>query len=164
HLLPVMAKVVERIMLQRLENELVLEDTQYGSRKKRSCQDAVCQIKEFMKYNEGKKQLLLSMDVEGGFDNIDIDLLCDFLVARDVSRENCQWIRRWTQCRSIRFRFNGRISTTYSTNRGVPQGSPLSPFLFVAYVADIFKLRFRCIPGLSILVSSYVDDGTIMVA
>src|SRR5207302_8154978 len=70
HLLPVMAKVAERVMLGRIEKELRLEGTQYGSRKRRSCQDAVGQIAEFLEHNKGMKRMLLSMDIEGGFDKI----------------------------------------------------------------------------------------------
>jgi len=40
HLLPTMAKVIDRIILRRMEKDLVSGDTQYGSRKGRSCHDS----------------------------------------------------------------------------------------------------------------------------
>jgi len=107
---------------------------------------------------------MLSMDVEGGFDNIDIDLLCDFLAARECPDNLIQWVRRWAGNRIVRFRFNGRISKPYFVNRGIPQGSPLSHFLFRVYVADIFESRLRYSPSVRTVVSSYVDDGVILVA
>jgi len=118
----------------------------------------------FLRHNEGFKCAMLSMDVEGGFDNIDIDLLCDFLTARECPANLIHWVRRWAGNRVVRFRFNGQISKPYFVNCGIPQGSPLSPILFGAYVADIFEPRLGYSPSVRTVVSSYVDDGVILVA
>jgi len=48
HLLPVMAKGVERIILGMMTKYVELEDTQYGSRKNRSTHDAFKQMLEFI--------------------------------------------------------------------------------------------------------------------
>jgi len=119
---------------------------------------------EFLRYNESFKCAMRSMDVEGGFDNIDIDLLCDFLTAQECSTNLIHWVRRWSGNRVDRFRFNGRVSKPYLVNCGIPQGSLLSPFLFGAYVADIFEPRLQYSPSVRTVVSSYVDDGVILVA
>jgi len=49
-------------------------------------------------------------------------------------------------------------------NKGVPQRSPLSPFLFGVYVADMFNPRFKTRIDLCQMVTSYVDDGVIPVS
>ena len=56
------------------------------------------------------------------------------------------------------------MSKEYNLNKGVPQGSPLSPFLFSVYVADMFKWRLCRKRDLRRMVSSCVDDGVILVA
>jgi len=132
HLLPTIAKMVERIVLLRIAEHVVLGQTQFGSRRKRGVHDAMSVVFEFLRHNEGFKCGMLSMDVEGGFDNIDIDLLCDFLAAQECPANLIHWVRRWAGNRVVRFRFNGRISKPYFINCGIPQGSPLSPFLFAA--------------------------------
>jgi len=164
HLLPTIAKVVDRILLLRIAEHVVLGQTQFGSRRKRDVYDAMSVVFEFLRHNEGFKCAMLSMDVEGGFDNIEIDLLCDFLAARKCPTNLIHWVRRWAGDRVVRFRFNGRISKPYFVNCGIPQGSPLSPFLFGVYVADIFGPRLRYSPSVRTLVSSYVDDRVILVA
>jgi len=164
HLLPVLAKVVERMVLLEVARHVELEDTQFGSRRKRGTHDACAVIYEFLKHHEGYCTALLSMDVEGGFDRVDIDLLADFLTARGCPSGLVGWIRHWASQRSIRLRFNGRLSRVYHLSRGIPQGSPLSPFLFGAYLADIFRPRLRYSPSVRSIGVSYVDDGVIAVA
>jgi len=109
-------------------------------------------------------RMIISMDVEGGFDKLDRGLLRDFLAARGCPPGLNSWIGRWCCSRTVRFRFNGRVSRDYGIERGVPQGSPLSPFLFGAYVADVLAPRIRYGPSVRTIVSSYVDDGVIAVA
>lgn len=164
HLLPTAAKVAERIILEKIASQVDLEETQFGSRKNRSTSDAMKQIMEFVEYSKGMKIGILSMDVEGGFDRVDIDKLCDIMMMRGCPENLTRWTRRWAMNRSVRFRFNNRISKVYHLNKGVPQGSPLSPFLFGIYVADIFRPRFETRPKLRCMISSYVDDGAVVVA
>jgi len=164
HLLPVLAKVVERIILDKMTKCVDLEETQYGSKRKRSTHNAFKQIAEFVEYNKNMNVGIMTMDMEGGFNNVDIDTLSDILVYRGCDRELIDWSRRWASRRSFRLRFNRRTSKDYYTNKGVPQGSPLSPFLFGVYVADIFKPRFLTRIMVRRMVSSYVDDGAIAAA
>ena len=109
HLLPTISKVGERIVLLRIVQHARLGPTQFGSRRKRGVHDAMAVIFEFLKHNKGFQCAMMSMDVEGGFDNIDLDLLSDFMTARDCPPSLILWVRRWASCRSVRFRFNGRI-------------------------------------------------------
>ena len=143
HLLPVLGKVVDRMVLLGITDHVDLEDTQFGSRRRRGTHDALAVIMEFLKEHRGWHTALLSMDVEGGFDKIRLDMLADLLVARGCPNTYVSWIRHWASQRQVRFRFNERISKSYCLSKGIPQGSPLSPFLFGVYVADIFRPRLR---------------------
>ena len=104
------------------------------------------------------------MDVEGSFDNIDLDLLCEFLMARGCTALLCSWVRQWAGHKVVRFRFNGCVSKHYFVNKSVPQGSPLFPFLFGVYVADIFRPRIIYRPSYRSMLLSYLDDAVIAVA
>ena len=119
-----------------------LEETQYGSRKDGSRHDAFKQISEFVEYNKKRETGIITMDVEGGFDRVDIDILSDIMMYRGAEPAMVKWVRRWASNRSTVLKFNGRVSKTYYLNKGVPQGSPLSPYLFGVYVSDVFRPRF----------------------
>jgi len=96
-----MAKVVERIVLSKLETAVSLEDTQFASRKRRSTHDAMKMILDFTEYYKGKKCRIVTMDVEGGFDKVNISFMSDILAVRGCPSEVNQWIRRWAGWRLI---------------------------------------------------------------
>ena len=56
------------------------------------------------------------------------------------------------------------MSKLYYLNNGLPQGSPLSSFLFGVYVAEVFRARIMTRPTFRRMVSSFLDDEAIMVA
>jgi len=140
HLLPCLAKMTERI-LYRMAKEVELEPSQFGSWKKRGVHNGMVVVYEFLRHNKHMKCAILSMDIEGGFDNIDMDMLTDILVARACPEYLVCWVSRWAGDCSVRFKFNGRISKVYHVTKGIPQSSLLSPFIFGVYVADLFPLR-----------------------
>src|SRR6201746_2840945 len=53
--------------------------------------------------------------------------------------------------RILRLVFNGNIESFKPINTGIPQGSPISPILFLIYIRDLFKSN-------SIKFLSYMDD------
>jgi hypothetical protein len=63
---------------------------------------------------------------------------------------------RWTQTfleeRSIRLAFDGQIEDFSEVETGVPQGSPISPILFLIYIRDLFQNLKDVYP------LSYIDD------
>ena len=69
------------------------------------------------------------------------------------------WIRHWAGNRTMKIRHNARLDPTeYTVNNGIPQGPPLSPFLFGAYIKKLTDPRIIATANASRLVISYVDD------
>ena len=65
----------------------------------------------------------------------------------------------------MQFRPNHRLdSRKYISNNGIPQGSPLSPFLFGAYIKSLMDHRLITSPTSTRVVISYVDDVLICVS
>ena len=53
--------------------------------------------------------------------------------------------------RELRLQFDGNIEQFSTVDTGIPQGSPISPILFLIYIRDLF-------PSLATRVLSYIDD------
>jgi hypothetical protein len=60
--------------------------------------------------------------------------------------------------RKVEITINGDPGLGIDTNSGLPQGSPVSPVLFLIYIADLATLVESTVPGVVAL--SFVDDVT----
>ena len=71
------------------------------------------------------------------------------------------WISKFFRQKDFTIEWDGKIRGNGKTNVGVPQGSPLSPFVFVIYMAPILEDMDQQVSeatGLDVEVPSYVDD------
>ena len=99
-----------------------------------------------------RKVSSLFLDIKGGFDNVDADILCQALRSKGVSHYLVAWIKSFLSARSCRPLFQDSPRVFSPVSVGTPQGSPISPLLFVIYVSP---LHISLPHG---LVLSYVDD------
>ena len=168
HLLNVVSKTLERIVLSRLQSSQPglpdpLGPSQFGSRINRGTSDAMQALLRWKDnaHAHGHYVTLVAADIEGGFDKVHPDRLS----STDIDPTYIPWIQNWATNREIRFRLNNRTDLkSYITNRGVPQGSPLSPLLFGAYIKSVMKPRLSSNPDSTSIVLSYVDDVLICVS
>ena len=102
---------------------------------------------------------LISADVEGGIDKVDPSRLSQ--THLHLLYLNC--IRHWAS--GMKFCPNHRLDPCqYTSNNGIPQGSPLSPFLFGAYFKPLMDPRLDVSPDHSRIMISCVDDVLICVS
>jgi len=100
----------------------------------------------------GRKVSTLFLDIKGGFDNVNPSTLCGMLKAKAVNPYLVSWTRSFLTGRTCRLRYQGSPKVFAPVAVGTPQGSPVSPLLFVIYVS---RLHLEIPKGLTL---SYVDD------
>jgi len=100
----------------------------------------------------------LFLDIKAGFDNVDNNTLARILREGGIPPYLVSWVSSFLSERSCTLVFQGAPGTQAPINVGAPQGSPISPLLFLLYVAP---LHFAIPQGLMI---SYVDDFALTVA
>ena len=134
-LLCCLSKVFEAIMTKRLmswaENTDKLPTEQSWFRKHHSTNDklfeltqAVCQAQRL-----SRRVGAIFLDIEKAFDS-----LAQWLTLL------LRWISSFLRDRTVKVRILGHTSREIAINYGVPQGSPISPLLFLFYMPKLPKL------------------------
>jgi len=128
----ILAKVLERPAVQRIGDLGLLEDNMYGGRKQNGTTDAIQTLNDTRTNNPGRYTCLTALDIEGGFDHLQLDK-----VSRTIARKSqhlAQWVGHWGTNRATSYRWNGKNSKAFPTDKGTPQGLPLSPILFLVSI------------------------------
>jgi len=94
---------------------------------------------------------VISRDISKAFDRIWHKGLLAKLPMFGLLRTLIQWISSFLLDRSIAIRVDGYLSNPHSINSGVPQGSVISPVLFILFTNDVLS-------STSSSIFSFVDD------
>jgi len=152
----ILAKVLERAVVDRIARLDILPDNMYGGRKRFGTTDAIQKLNDIVMNNPKGHTCFTALDIEGGFDHLDLEKTCQTLSAKD--KHMAGWIWNWGCDRHTGYKFNGRTSRTFATDRGTPQGSPLSPILFLISIIGLASILPRPDNNSRTNILTYVDD------
>ncbi|EAQ93180.1 hypothetical protein CHGG_01415 [Chaetomium globosum CBS 148.51] len=102
---------------------------------------------------------LLQLDLKGAFDRVHHGWLTRTLRELGVPLWTLRWVDLFTAGRSAKLWFDGTMSESYEVAAGVPQGSPLSPILFLLFISTLYK-RLEAVRGA--IVVGFADDTNIL--
>ena len=104
-------------------------------------------------WKEGDIYSVIFMDVAGAFNNVHHNRLLHNMQKRRIPAAITNLIRSFLSNRTTHLRFNGTTSNTINISTGIPQGSPLSPILYMLYNADLLEITRT--PDLAL---GFIDD------
>ena len=154
-LTPTLGKMYEKVIQKRftewLKENNILNDQQNGFRKYRNINVNLTQeVREA--FSEGKNVQAVFLDVEKAFDQVWHEGLYRKMTGRNCPEYLKLSVMDFMMDRRITIRVDQLHSTLIKPIQGVPQGSPLSPVLFIFYVSDIPQ------PKNGISLSQFADD------
>ena len=144
-LLPVLSKILEKIVYNRLYSFLspsnFFYDLQFGFRKNHSTSHAATvMVENITKSFEDKEYTLgVFLDLSKAFDAIDRSILLAKLNHFGVRGVANEWLRSYLNGRFMQTEVNGKISNSKPIDVGVPQGSILGSLLFLIYINNFPK-------------------------
>ena len=90
--------------------------------------------------NKHKVASLLSLDINGAFNFVSHIRLLHNLRKRRIPELLIRWIQSFLSNRSTEIRINDFTLPESKVFMGVPQGSPISPVLYLIYNADLLEI------------------------
>ncbi|KAI0997976.1 hypothetical protein K3495_g10214 [Podosphaera aphanis] len=165
-LLNTMGKLLEKLVANRIskaaEDYNLLLDEQMGARPKRSTISAVKLLTEQIhtKWGKDKKRVasLLSLDISGAFDNVSHERLIHNLREKGIPRWITQFVESFLEGRTTSLVLGTFKGDQTPTNTGIPQGSSLSPILFLFFVSTLLPM----LQTPSSTAVRFVDDTNIL--
>ena len=106
------------------------------------------------------KLVAVSLDFKAAFDTVWRNGLKRKLFEAGLPEFVVRWISSFLDGRTFAVRVGSAQSHTFTSNCGVPQGSPLSPLLFIFYIAEMQGLRCASDDAVKrVAKGSYADDA-----
>ena len=142
-LLSVPGKVLNRIILERLKNEVdnILRDHQAGFRQDRGCIYQIATPRIIVEQSmEFDSSLYINfVDYEKAVDSLDRDTLWKLLQHYGIPEKIITLIRNTYDGMTCKVTHTGRLTDSFQVKTGVRQGCLLSPFMFLVAIDWIMK-------------------------
>ena len=162
-LLNCLGKVLEKVIQRRLA--ALTADTipkqQFGGRNGFSTVDALAKLVSYSERNQKWDRVtsVLAIDIKGAFDNVHKGALLKTMKEMGLPEASISWVYYFLNRRRTSLIIDGKISEPRRVDSGIPQGSPISPLLFLIYTSPLYE-KIREADAYAI---GFIDDITIYV-
>ena len=161
--LPILSKIIERCAVNQLisfcDLHSIFYKHQYGFQKGKSTSDALIELTEnlYSNLNAKKTTLCILIDLQKAFDTVHHDTLLTKMDVLGVRGLSLDWFRNYLLNRKQYVSIGSAVSNVKTTVIGLPQGSIISPILFLLYINDIPKSS-------SMKTLLFADDSTFTIS
>ena len=160
-----LVKTMERIIADRLytlvESNNILSNLQAGFRSNLSCEDQVLKIVQLIEdgfqREKCERSVLVLLDYSKAFDQVWRQKLLLSTHVKGIPLKFIRWLNCFLSDRQAKVRFADSTSKSRPMRQGLPQGSVLSPLLFILFVNNLAEL----LPE-DALAAIFADDVTLL--
>jgi ribonuclease HI len=163
-LLSTLGKALESVIAKQIaylvDTHGLLPHRHTGGRKLASTEHAIHFLLQriHQAWDNGEVATLLLLDVSGAYDNVSHERLLHNLRKRRVSDRIVKWVRSFLEGRSTTIQLDEYTAPPAAIDTGIPQGSCISPLLYLFYNADLMD---ACSTRETEVVG-YIDDVSIL--
>lgn len=161
----VISKVLEKIILNRIDEYITTSSNQFGFKKKLGTDQCVYTLKEVLHFykTSGSSVFISFLDASKAFDRVNHSVLFKKLHERNIPKYIIRILVFWYANQTFCIRWGNVYSGEFYVSNGVRQGGILSPFLFNVYTDDLSSSLNKCNAGCYIMQNIinhllYADD------
>ena len=133
------SKIMESILMERLEAYLYTSDNQFGFKSKHSTELCIFALKEVIQYYKHLNTpiFVCFIDIKSAFDRVSFWKLFTKLLDRGTPLHLVELLEYWYTTQQLFIKWGNYESQSFNMSNGIRQGSMLSPYLFNVYVDDL---------------------------
>jgi len=134
-----MEKMVNNCLVFFLEKHNLLYKFQSGFRKGWSVMDHIAALANDARKSLNNQESILRvlLDIHKAYDSVWKDGLLNKIINLGINGRMFEWVRDFLSNRSFQVRVGQNLSSIFHTDKGIPQGSSLSPTLFNVMICDV---------------------------
>lgn len=135
----VLERVVRSQIVEYMEDNKLFATNQFGFRSNKSTIGAILSMHTKCLRNSDEEEVnaMAFYDLSAAFDCLDADILCGKLAKLGFSKLAVSWIKSYLRGRKQKVMVGNSLSDSMELPFGSPQGSCLSPSLFIILISDV---------------------------
>lgn len=132
--------MIRERLTYELEKKGMLASYQSGFRKGRNTMVSVIRLENEIRKAQANKEVVIAVffDIEKAYDMMWKEGVLIKLHRMRVGGRAFNWVKDFLFGRKIQVRIGSEVSNQYTVVNGTPQGSVISPLLFIIMINDIF--------------------------